>query len=387
MTGRLLVLNAGSSSLKFAVYGDTAPMLRHAAGNLSRIGAAPVLKLTAGDAPAQVRDIGQPLDLPAAAAMVFDELASFGLLDDIVAVGHRIVHGGARFIAPVRLDPGVLGELDALIPLAPLHQPHNLAIVRLAASRLPTARQIGCFDTAFHAGRPLVDRVYALPRPLSEAGLVAYGFHGLSYAHIAARLRAIDGPRAGGRAIVAHLGSGASLCAMNRGESVATTMGFSALEGLVMATRCGAIDPGLVLHLIQARGMTAAGVADVLYSQSGLLGVSGISGDMQVLLASDSPRAAEAIDLFIYRTTGAIGSLAAALGGIDTLVFTAGIGEHAAVIRQRLGDAAAWLGVEIDPAANHRGDCLISTVSSAVAVHVIAADEELAIAEGISTCR
>jgi acetate kinase len=387
MTGRLLVLNAGSSSLKFAVYGDTSPLIRHAVGNLSRIGSAPLLKLKVEGAPAQVRAVGRPLDLPAALALVFDELGAFGHLDGITRVGHRIVHGGGLFTEPVRLDAGVRGQLETLIPLAPLHQPYNLDIVRLAAARLPNAAQIGCFDTAFHAGRPKVDMLYALPRKLSEEAMVAYGFHGLSYAHIAARLRALDGPRAGGRAIVAHLGSGASLCAMNRGASVATTMGFSALEGLVMATRCGAIDPGILLHLIEAKGMSTAEIAEMLYSRSGLLGVSGISGDMQVLLASDSPHAAEAIDLFVYRTARAIGSLVAALGGLDTLVFTAGIGENAAAIRQRLGDGAAWLGVQIDPVANLANDGLISSSASAVAVHVMAADEELAIAEGVVACR
>jgi acetate kinase len=384
MTGRLLVLNAGSSSLKFALFDPGSRPVRLAAGNLSRIGSVPWLKLSIGDKVAQERAGAQgPIDLRAAAALVFDALTAEGLLEGIGAVGHRIVHGGATFTAPVRLDDAVLDQLEALVPLAPLHQPHNLDIVRFAAQRLPNAVQIGCFDTAFHAGRPRLDTLYALPRELTDDGLIAYGFHGLSYAHIAARLRALEGERAGGRSIVAHLGSGASLCAMNNGASLATTMGFSALEGLMMATRCGSIDPGILLHLIETKAMSARDISDLLYSRSGLLGVSGISGDMQVLLSSDAPQAREAIDLFVYRTGRAIGSLAAALGGLDSLVFTAGIGENAAAIRQRLGDAAAWLGVQIDADANQRGDCVISVPGSAVVVRVIPADEESAIAAGM----
>lgn len=387
MTQRLLVLNAGSSSLKFALYDRCSPPVLHAAGSLSRIGAAPWLKLEVGDAPAVARSVAShAIDLRAAAALVFDELDRLGLLARVSAVGHRIVHGGGSFAAPKRLDAAALDSLESLVPLAPLHQPHNLDIVRFAAVRLPDAVQIGCFDTAFHAARPRLDTLYALPRELSDQGLIAYGFHGLSYAHIAAKLHAFDGPRSGGRAIVAHLGSGASLCAMDRGASVATTMGFSALEGLMMATRCGAIDPGILLHLIEARGMGATDLSELLYSHSGLLGVSGISGDMQELLDSDAPQAVEAVDLFVYRTARAFGSLAAALGGLDTLVFTGGIGENSAVIRRRLGDEAAWLGVQIDPAANERGVGTISSPASSVAVHVIPADEELAIAEGMIEC-
>lgn len=383
MTGRLLVLNAGSSSLKFAVFDQGAQPARVAAGNLSRIGSAPQLKLAIAGRSAQDRTVAPgPVDVRTAAGLVFDALQAEGLLDNITAVGHRIVHGGALFTAPVRLDAAVLHQLADLVPLAPLHQPHNLDIVRFAAKRLPKAVQIGCFDTAFHAGRPRLDMLYALPRALSDQGMIAYGFHGLSYAHIAARLRELDGSRAGGRTIVAHLGSGASLCAMQGGASVATTMGFSALEGLMMATRCGSIDPGILLHLVEARAMTASEVSDLLYSRSGLLGVSGISGDMQVLLDSDAPDAREAIDLFVYRTGRAVGSLAAVLGGLDTLVFTAGIGENSAVIRQRLGEAAGWLGVRIDDAANQRGDGVISPNGAAITVHVIPADEEHAIAQG-----
>ncbi|GGB76082.1 acetate/propionate family kinase [Blastomonas aquatica] len=387
MTGRLLVLNAGSSSLKFALFDQGAQPVRVAAGNLSRIGSAPWITLRIGDEVTQDRSAAEGrIDLRTAAALVFDALDAEGLFGRICAVGHRVVHGGAKFTAPVRLDASVLGQLEALVPLAPLHQPHNLAIVNFAGERLPHAVQIGCFDTAFHAQRPRIDTLYPLPRDLSEQGLIAYGFHGLSYAHIAARLRELDGEKAGGRAIVAHLGSGSSLCAMENGASMATTMGFSALEGLMMATRCGSIDPGILLHMIEAKGMTVPQISDLLYSRSGLLGVSGISGDMQVLIESDAPEAREAIDLFIYRTGRAIGSLAAVLSGLDTLVFTAGIGENSAAIRQRLGNASAWLGVQIDTDANRRGDAVISPPGSAVMVYVIPADEELAIAEGMLAC-
>ncbi|WP_373487900.1 acetate/propionate family kinase [Blastomonas sp.] len=387
MTGQMLVLNAGSSSLKFALFDPGTRPARIAAGNLSRIGSAPWLKLRIGDTTTETRAAADgPIDLRVAAALVFDALYAKGLLDGISAVGHRIVHGGAMFTAPVLLDAAVVGQLEALVPLAPLHQPHNLDIVRFAAERLPQAAQIGCFDTAFHAARPRLDMLYALPRELTDDGMIAYGFHGLSYAHIAARLRALDGERAGGRTIVAHLGSGASLCAMQGGVSVATTMGFSALEGLMMATRSGSIDPGILLHLIEAKGMTASEISELLYSRSGLLGVSGFSGDMQVLIESDASQAREAVDLFIYRTGRAIGSLAAVLGGLDTLVFTAGIGENSTIIRQRLGDAAAWLGVQIDADANQRGNAVISPPGSAVMAHVIPADEELAIAEGMIAC-
>lgn len=387
MTQRLLVLNAGSSSLKFALYDSTSAPVRRAAGSIARIASVPWLTLrVGGDTQFAGAAATHPVDLRAAAALLFDALAARGLLGDIAAVGHRIVHGGAVFAQPVRLDDDALARLAELVPLAPLHQLHNLEIVRFAAARLHGTVQIGCFDTAFHAARPRLDQLYALPRELSEQGMIGYGFHGLSYAHVAARLRVIDGPRAGGRAIVAHLGSGASLCAMDRGASVATSMGFSALEGLMMATRCGAIDPGILLHLIEAKGMGAQEISDLLYHRSGLLGVSGISGDMQMLLESTAPQAAEAIGLFVYRTGRAIGSLAAALGGIDTMVFTGGIGENAPVIRERLGTAAAWLGVRIDASANARGTGVISAATSPVAVHVIPADEELTIAEGAIAC-
>jgi acetate kinase len=300
------------------------------------------------------------------------------------AVGHRVVHGGERFTAPVRLDSAVVEALDALVPLAPLHQPHNLAAIR-ALMRLDSALpQVACFDTAFHVAQPWVARTFALPRALTESGLVRYGFHGLSYEFIASALPQIVGERADGRVVVAHLGAGASLCAMHRRQSVATTMAFTPLDGLPMGTRCGALDPGVVLYLMDARGMTASQVADLLYHQSGLLGVSGLSSDMRDLLASDAPTAAQAIELFVYRIGRELGSLAAALGGLDVLIFTAGIGEHAAPIRAAVCRQAEWLGVRLDESANERSGPRISSSESPVSVWVVP-DEEVMIARHIAS--
>jgi acetate kinase len=320
-----------------------------------------------------------PASLDSAAALdhLLDELARQNLLHHVARVGHRIVHGGSAYTTPTLLDAPVMEALHRLIPLAPMHQPDNLAGVAALSRRLPDALQIGCFDTAFHAGQPRLARLYALPRELSDDGLIAYGFHGLSYQYIAAQLPA------GRRAVVAHLGSGASLCALADGQSQATTMGLSPLDGLPMATRCGAVDPGLILHLIESRGLSAAAVRELLYKNSGLLGVSGLSGDMAVLLESSAPRAREAVDLFVYRVRREIGAMAAVLGGIDTLVFTAGIGENSAQIRARVCEALGWLGVVLDPAANAAGRSLISATASAVDVHVIATDEEQVIAESV----
>lgn len=381
----VLVLNAGSSSLKFAVFARGAPLRALARGSVSRLGHAPRLALSL-DGVAQpdlaLRDA--PMGTAEAAGVVFAQLEQHGLLQGVGLVGHRIVHGGRDFVAPARLDGPTLQRLQALSSLAPLHQPANLEVVALAAARLPQAVQVGAFDTAFHARRPRVDRLYALPRALIDEGIIAYGFHGLSYRYVAGVLRERDGQAAGGRAVVAHLGSGASLCALREGSSVATSMGFSALDGLPMGSRCGALDPGVVLHLIGERGMGVHAVTDMLYQQSGLLGLSGISSDMQVLLASEDPHAREAVEVFVYRTAGAIASLAGALGGLDTLVFTAGIGENAAEIRSRVGEACAWLGVRIDPVRNAPGAGgarAIAADDSRVQVLVLPTDEELAVAE------
>jgi acetate kinase len=387
MSRAILVLNAGSSSLKFSVFGHSAELPMLLKGSVSRLGHAPRLKIRRPGEADSERSLGSaPMPPGAAVRTAFAELGQRGLLDRVGVVGHRIVHGGQTFTRPVVLDASTLDRLRHLVPLAPLHQPYNLEIVELASGLLPDAIQIGAFDTAFHAERPRCDRLYGLPRQLSDDGVIAYGFHGLSYAHVAAILRARDGERAGGRTIVAHLGSGASLCAMDAGRSVATTMGFSALDGLIMSSRCGSLDPGIILHLIRERQMSAEAVSELLYEQSGLLGISGISGDMQTLLQSADPRAGEALDLFVYRIGREIGSLAAATGGLDTLVFTAGIGENAPRIRQRIGAAAAWLGVDIDPVRNARGEHDIGSATSSVEVLVIPAEEELAVAEGVLAC-
>lgn len=382
MTDAILVLNAGSSSLKLAVYDLGAGLNLRLKGSVSRLRQAPRLLLYADGKVAADLRFEPPMTVDAAVDAVFSQLDASGWLPRIRIVGHRIVHGGQAFARPTMLDEATINALRRLAPLAPLHQPYNLDIAERVARLLPQSIQVGCFDTAFHAERELRDRLYAIPRHLTEEGVIAYGFHGLSYAHIAGVLRAREGERAGGRTIVAHLGSGASLCAMARGRSVATTMGFSALEGLMMSSRCGSIDPGVVLHLLQDRGMSPQDITRLLYEQSGLLGVSGVSGDMQTLLDSDDPRAAEAVDLFIYRVGRQIGSLAAALGGLDTLVFTAGIGENAPSVRQRIGESAAWLGVRIDLVRNEADASEIAAKESQVNVLVLPTDEERAVAEG-----
>lgn len=384
MTRALFVLNGGSSSLKFAVYQYEPNRKALLQGSVSALGHAPRLEATAeGKTVCDYSVASSPMSLAEAGQIVFALVGERGLLHNIEAIGHRIVHGGEWFTEPVVLDAAKITRLRGLVPLAPLHQPHNLDLVDLAATRLPRAVQVGCFDTAFHAARPRLDRIYGLPHHLIGSGILAYGFHGLSYAHAARVLKERDAERAGGRAIVAHLGNGASLCAMDAGRSVATTMGFSALDGLIMSTRCGAIDPGIILHLLADRGMSTDEVSALLYQQAGLRGLSGISGDMATLLASADPRAAEAIDLFVYRAGRAIGSMAAALGGLDTLVFTAGIGENAPIIRKRIGEAAHWLGAAIDPERNARNEIDISAPNSRVRALVIPADEERAVADEV----
>jgi acetate kinase len=280
----------------------------------------------------------------------------------------------------VRVDAGVLKRLEAFIPLAPLHQPHNLAPISRALERAPDLPQVACFDTSFHRTQPDVAQMFALPANLREAGVMRYGFHGLSYEYIASVLPKVAPQAAKGRCVVLHLGNGASMCALEAGRSVASTMGFTAVEGLPMGTRCGSLDPGVILYLMDQRGMDARSIEKLIYSQSGLLGVSGISSDMRTLLASAEPGAGLAVDLFVYRIRRELGSLAAALRGLDAIVFTGGIGENAPLIRSRVGRDAAWLGVEIDEAANAAGSGCISTAASRVAVYVIPTNEELMIA-------
>jgi acetate kinase len=295
-------------------------------------------------------------------------------------VGHRVVHGGADYAAPVRLDAATVDKLHKLVPLAPLHQPHNLAPIRELLARAPDLPQVACFDTAMHRSNPPLAQMFALPQELSDAGVRRYGFHGLSYEYIASVLPRHDERAARGRTVVLHLGNGASMCALLAGRSIASTMGFTAVDGLPMGTRCGAIDPGVILYLMDERGMDARAVEKLIYSQSGLLGVSGVSSDMRVLLDSAEPRAKLAIDLFVYRIGRELGSLAAALGGLDAIVFTAGIGERAAPIRERVCKDAAWLGVEIDATANTQHGPRISTAASRTAAWVMPTNEELMIA-------
>jgi acetate kinase len=311
-----------------------------------------------------------------------------GLVPDahLVAAGHRVVHGGERFVEPVLVTPEIRAALEELTPLAPLHQAHSLAAIDAVARLHPALPQVACFDTAFHAGQAWEATTFALPREFSDHGVRRYGFHGLSYEYIASRLEEHLGEQARGRVVVAHLGSGASMCAMRDRRSVATTMGFSALEGLPMGTRCGALDPGVILYLLE-RGHTRESIAELLWSRSGLLGLSGISDDVRELQASDDARAAQALSFFAYRVARELGSLAAALGGLDALIFTAGIGEHAPAMRARICERAQWLGVSLDPLANEASALRISDASSRVAVLVVAADEESMLARHVlSVC-
>ncbi|HEV7734067.1 MAG TPA: acetate/propionate family kinase [Candidatus Binatia bacterium] len=375
MANTILVLNAGSSSVKFALFdADTLAPGPH--GQVEGIGTDAHFVVTGADGGTLVdRDCrgDEAADHEHAVATIQAWLRAHAPAGRLVAVGHRIVHGGGRFVEPVLVDDAVLAALDALVPLAPLHQPHNLAAIRAIAAGVP---QVACFDTAFHRTQPDVARDFGLPRALTEDGIRRYGFHGLSYEYIASAL-----PRgAGSRVVVAHLGNGASMCAMRDGRSVATTMGFSVLDGLVMGTRPGSLDPGVLLHLLQAKGYDAASLETLLYEQSGLLGVSGVSSDMRALLASDDPHAAHAVDLFVYRIGRELGSLAAALGGLDALIFTGGIGEHAAPIRARVCRDAAWLGIVLDDTANAADGPHISSDGSAVPAWVVPTDENLVIA-------
>lgn len=382
MDRSLLVLNAGSSSIKFAVYTDTdvydlTPLWR---GKVEAIGSVDARLIAQGHGGGRIeRVIKAPIHeeaLSALLAWLDDEFAGIPLH----AAGHRVVHGGINFSAPVVVTSETLRELQALCPLAPLHQPHNLRGIEALAMLRPQLPQVACFDTAFHRSMPEVAQTFALPRQITAAGVRRYGFHGLSYAYIADTLPEFLGEMADGRVVVAHLGNGASLCAMDRRASIATTMSFSPLDGIPMATRSGALDPGAVLYLQQTMGMDVDEVAQLLNFEAGLLGVSGISGDMRQLLASAEPDAREAVELFVYHVIRAIGSLAAALGGIDALVFTAGIGENAAAIREKVCAGCAWLGIAIDPEANARNGPCISRTGSPVSAWVIPTDEEIMIA-------
>ncbi|WP_331375836.1 acetate/propionate family kinase [Sinorhizobium chiapasense] len=379
----LLVVNAGSSSLKFQVFGIAGTDLtRQIRGKIDGIGTRPRLQAAAADGVPlidQTYDAKAVRDLPTAIAEARRWLLTLEGFK-LRAVGHRVVHGGPDYVRPALIDAGVLDRLASYQDLAPLHQPNNLAPIRLAMEINPDVPQVACFDTAFHRGHAEHTDCYALPRAFYDEGVRRYGFHGLSYEYIAERLRKVAPQAAQGRVIVAHLGSGASMCALRDGRSIESTMGFTALDGLPMGTRPGQLDPGVVLYLILQKGMKAQAVSDLLYHDAGLKGLSGLSNDMRDLLASDDPHAALAIAHFVYRCVLNAGMLAAALGGIDAFVFTAGVGENSAAIRARIVEGLAWLGAELDPAANEAGAALISPAGSRVAVHVIPTDEELMIA-------
>jgi len=384
MTPAILVLNAGSSSIKFLLFagekGALAPVLR---GQIEGIHTAPHFVARDGSGAVTAEKSwgeGTAIGHEGAVAHLSAFLGALRNHYELVAVGHRVVHGGLEYTAPVLCDRDVLEVLERFIPLAPLHQPHNLVPIRTLLERRPELPQVACFDTAFHATNPDISRRFAIPRELHDAGVRRYGFHGLSYEYIAAVLPAHDERAAAGKTIVCHLGNGASMCALLAGRSIATTMGFTAVDGLPMGTRAGSLDPGVVLHLMDQRGMDARAIEKLLYNQSGLLGVSGISSDMRKLLASDDPRARLAIDLYCYRIRRELGSLAAALGGLDALVFTAGIGENSAAIRERVCSDAAWLGLALDRAANDRGGPRLSAPGSNVSAWAIPTNEELMIA-------
>jgi acetate kinase len=384
MSEHVLILNSGSSSIKFALYSAAREPRRLLSGMVSGLGASPdFCAYGASGEPLSAGNENFPgsrgLTHPQALRWLFNWLAVSGG-GRVVAAGHRVVHGGAHYGAPTRIDGGVVAELEQLVPMAPLHQPYDLEAVKTLTALRPELPQVACFDTAFHCTMPAVARTYPLPREVTAAGARRYGFHGLSYEYIAGVLPQWLGARADARVVVAHLGNGASMCAMRARRSIATTMGLTTLDGLMMGTRSGAIDPGIVFFLIREKSMDAHEVEEMLYRRSGLLGVSGVSGDMGELLASGDPRAREAIELFAYRAACELGALAAALGGLDALVFTAGIGERAAPVRARICERSSWLGVELDAAANASHRPVISSAASRVAVCVIPTDEEIVIA-------
>ena len=385
MIDAILVLNAGSSSLKFQVFELATRLQARLRGQIERIGTAPrfVAKNASGTQLAAV-DLGEAQGRDHGSCLTFlaswlREKVAGGI--SLAAVGHRVSHGGSEYAEPVRVDAQVLAHLEALIPLVPLHQPFNLAPMRSLLQARPELPQVACFDTAFHTSQPQLAQLFGLPKRFYDEGVRRYGFHGLSYEYIAQQLMVQAPAIALRRVVVAHLGSGASMCALREGKSVATSFGFSALEGLPMGTRCGSLDPGVVIFLARERGMSFEALEALLYKQSGLLGLSGISNDVRVLLDSPEPDAALALDYFAYRASRELGSLSAALGGLDALVFTAGIGENSAELRARICARASWLGVELEPSANEAGQPRISSPQSRVAVWVIPTNEELMIAQ------
>jgi acetate kinase len=386
MTDAILVLNAGSSSIKFSVFIRRNSGLDLALrGQVEGLYTAPhFVGKTGKGAVIEEKLWDEGVKLGHAGAI--EHLAGFlrGRRGDmrLVGVGHRVVHGGTNYFEPARVNEPVLADLEQLVPLAPLHQPHNLAPIRIVLERMPEVPQVACFDTGFHHTNPQLAQMFALPKDLTEAGVRRYGFHGLSYEYIASILPERAPRAAKGKTVVLHLGNGSSMCALDAGKSIASTMGFTALDGLPMGTRCGALDPGVILYLMDNKKMNARAIEKLLYNESGLLGVSGVSSDVRELLESPSPQTKLALDLFIYRIGRELGSLAAALGGLDAIVFTAGIGENAVTIRDRVCKDAAWLGIEIDTAANRtlRRSGLITTSGSRVPAWVLSTNEELMIA-------
>lgn len=380
----ILTINAGSSSLKFSIYriDDCSGLSLNFEGIVSSIDKIPVLQIkdaTGNRVDGQTWDRERP-DFSEILSTVLRRSEALLGTDTLFAVGHRVVHGGPSHIGPELVTPELLDTLTRLTPLAPLHEPHNLHPIHLLSTLRPHLPQVACFDTAFHHSLPTVATRFGLPRTYEADGLRRYGFHGLSYEYIAETLGTVSAGLAKGRVIAAHLGSGASLCALKAGRSIETTMGFTALDGLLMSTRCGSLDPGAILFLAETERMTTAQLSELLYTKSGLLGVSGLSGDLRVLLESKDPHAQDAIELFVYRIVKEIGALTAVLGGLDGLVFTAGIGEHAFQIRQMVCDQFKWLGIEIDAQDNQRHATTISTPDSRVKVLVIPTNEELVIA-------
>jgi acetate kinase len=386
MPNAILVLNAGSSSIKFSLFierdqGLEVEVRGQASGLYTTarfVSKTPQGRVKTERSWPEGVALGHEAALDHLMAYLQAETAD----DRLIGIGHRVVHGGSIYTRPVRVDSRVIENLETFVPLAPLHQPHNLTPIRLALKRAPELPQVACFDTSFHRNQPELAQMFALPADLHQAGILRYGFHGLSYEYITSILPALDPRAAKGNTIVLHLGNGASMCAIAGGRSIASTMGFTALEGLPMGTRSGSLDPGVILYLMDQRGMSTGEIETLLYKASGLLGVSGISNDMRILLASEDPRAELAVALFCYRIRRELGSLAAALGGVDAIVFTGGIGENAAPIRSRICRDAAWLGVDMDAAANADagGPCRISTGASGVEVWVVPTNEELMIA-------
>ena len=382
MADAIAVLNAGSSSLKFSIYACPGGELTLAVrGQLEGFASTP--SLLARDAAGRTlaeRAWQQPIDHRRALKIVIAFVRAHFSAHRLCAVGHRVVHGGIEYAVPVRVDASVLAKLEALIPLAPLHQGHNLTPIRMLLERMPGLAQIACFDTAFHRSAPWTAQTFALPQSLRERGVRRYGFHGLSYEYIMKVLPQFDARAAAGRVVVLHLGNGSSMCAVRSGRSVATTMGFTAADGLPMGTRCGSLDPGVIIYCLDELKMSARDVERIIYHESGLLGMSGISSDMRVLQTSREPAAQAAVDLYCYRIGRELGSLAAALGGLDALVFTAGIGEKSVSVRERVSEYAEWLGVRLDRRSNADGGPRISAADSPVSVWTLPTNEELIVA-------